>query len=64
MMFRLLFHDDVSVGRDADVGGVHRHRPDNGVGQQGHRDPVRGERPPRRRVHAQEGAATQVPLRT
>lgn len=51
------------MGRDADVGGVHRHGADHGLGQQGHRDPLRGERPPGRRVHAQEGAAAQVPLR-
>lgn len=54
----------VAVGRNADFSGVHRHGPDNGLGQQGNRDPFGRDRPPGRRVHAQEGAAPQVPLRT
>lgn len=54
---------DAPVGRVADVRRVHRHRADHGLGQQGHRDPRRRHGQPRRRFHAQEGPAAQVPLR-
>lgn len=54
----------ISVGRDANVSGVHRHRPDHGLGKQSNRNPLRRVGSPRWRVHAQEGAETQVPLRT
>ena len=52
-----------AMGRAADLRGVHWHRADHGMGQQGHRDPVGGVRPPRRRLHAQEGAEAQVSVR-
>ena len=51
------------MGRAAHQRGLHRHRADHGLGQQGHRDQERGDRTPRRGLHAQEGAETQVPLR-
>ena len=51
------------MGRAADLCGVHRHRADHGLGQQGHRDPERGDWPLGRGVHAQKGAETQVPVR-
>ena len=51
------------MGRAADLRGVHRHRADHGLGQQGHRDPVGGVWPPGRRLHAQEGAEAQVSVR-
>ena len=52
-----------AVGRAADQRGLHRHRADHGLGQQGHRDQERGDWTPGRGVHAQEGAETQVPVR-
>ena len=51
------------MGRAADQRGLHRDRADHGLGEQGHRDQERGDRPPGRGVHAQEGAETQVPVR-
>ena len=53
-----------SMGRIAHFGGLHRHRPNHGVGQQGHRDSERGDGPFGRRFHAQESPKAQVPLRT
>ena len=53
----------VTVGRNADVGRVHKHRADHGVGAQGDRDPSGGNGTSRRRVHAQEGTAVEVLVR-
>ena len=50
------------MGGAAHQCGVHWDWADHGLGQQGHRDPERGDRPPGRGVHAQEGAETQVPV--
>lgn len=51
-----------AVGRDANLCGVHRHWPDHGLGQQGNRDPQRGDRPPGRSVYAQKSTEAQVPM--
>lgn len=52
------------MGRNANLSGVHRYWADNGVGQQSDRDPLGRVGALRRSVHAQEGTAAQVPLRT
>ncbi|XP_034418143.1 mitogen-activated protein kinase kinase kinase kinase 4-like isoform X2 [Cyclopterus lumpus] len=41
---------------------LHPVQPDHGLGREGHRDPLGGDRTPGRGLHAQEGPETQVPL--
>ena len=53
----------VTVGGDADIGRVHQHWADHGLGAQGDRDPRGGNGTSRRRLHAQEGTTAQVPVR-
>ncbi|XP_034360485.1 misshapen-like kinase 1 isoform X6 [Arvicanthis niloticus] len=42
---------------------LHLLQPDNGLGREGHRDPLCGDRPPRWGLHAQASPEAQVPVR-
>lgn len=51
------------MGRNANISGVHRHGANNGMGQQGDRNPLSRIGPFGRRLHAQKGAKAQISVR-